>query len=279
MTADLEALAARGRAEHPEVGVYSPAFLEHLERHAGDGTPAYMSPEQLAGRDIDARTDQFSFAVAMWEALYGRRPFGEGARSYVDLRDAMALGPVRGDRSGAPAWLEPVLRRALSLEPRDRYPSMRALAEALDGPEAAAKPLLDKLVSTLVAMLVLSIGVLAGVAAIAILESGKPEDEPFTSYALAYALWIFFGWPCLSVLVAPVAAIAVAQRRRWGYFVVAFYALASLPTVLGTPFAVFAAYVLSRRSVRAAFGHRARSTASERSPDATERLTESFASD
>src|SRR4051812_10268762 len=49
------------------------------------GTPAYMAPEQLRGERADARSDQFSFCVALWEALYGRKPFaGESFREMLD---------------------------------------------------------------------------------------------------------------------------------------------------------------------------------------------------
>ena len=48
------------------------------------GTPAYMAPEQHLGRRADARSDQFAFCVALWEKLYGQRPFR--ARDIRQLR-------------------------------------------------------------------------------------------------------------------------------------------------------------------------------------------------
>ncbi len=95
------------------------------------GTPAYMSPEQHEGREVDARSDQFAFAVALYEALYGVRPFpGEDVAS---LAYNVGAGNVRPapSRSSVPGWLRQVLTRALSVEPSERYPSMVELLAAL----------------------------------------------------------------------------------------------------------------------------------------------------
>jgi protein kinase-like protein len=116
---------------------HDPRWPDNLSQ-TGDmvGTPAYMSPEQLRGRWIDARADQFSFCVALWEALYGDRPFlhprpGTGPPLRARL-DAIAAGPIRlPPRPGRPAWLAEVLARGLASDPDQRWPSMQALLEAI----------------------------------------------------------------------------------------------------------------------------------------------------
>ena len=91
------------------------------------GTPGYMSPEQLRGDPSDARGDQFSFCVALYEALDGAPPFAKH-----DYRDAVLSGRVPAPPSRAPRWLGEVVLRGLSVRRQDRWPDMAALLAALD---------------------------------------------------------------------------------------------------------------------------------------------------
>jgi tetratricopeptide (TPR) repeat protein len=95
------------------------------------GTPAYMAPEQFLGRATDARTDQFSFCVALYEALYGERPFG--GNTVLALTNNVLAGTVSDPppETRVSAALRRVLLRGLSLEPAARWPSMTALLDAL----------------------------------------------------------------------------------------------------------------------------------------------------
>ncbi|MCB9703884.1 MAG: serine/threonine protein kinase [Myxococcales bacterium] len=103
------------------------------------GTPAYMAPEQHRGQATDARTDVFAFSVALYEALYGERPFaGETlATLAAAVLDGRVREPARGSR--VPARLRRVLLRGLAVDPGDRYQSMDALLVALDRAIAAPR--------------------------------------------------------------------------------------------------------------------------------------------
>jgi serine/threonine protein kinase/tetratricopeptide (TPR) repeat protein len=95
------------------------------------GTPAYMAPEQFAGGYGDARADQFSFCVALYEGLYGHRPFaGDTA---AKLMTSVMSGRIRDAPSDTrvPTWIRRVLLRGLSTEAAARFPSMTDLLAAL----------------------------------------------------------------------------------------------------------------------------------------------------
>jgi len=103
------------------------------------GTPAYMSPEQFDGKPADHRSDQFSFSVALFEALSGELPFlGKSLRS---LADAVHAGPPERipSRTAIPEWLERVVLKGLSTKPAERFATTDELIAALKGPTPQKK--------------------------------------------------------------------------------------------------------------------------------------------
>jgi len=89
------------------------------------GTPVYMSPEQIAGDRVDARSDIFAFGIVLFEALAGRRPF-DGATT-IDRLHAMLHRAPHPLPSGVPPPVRAIVEKALEKNPADRYQSMREL--------------------------------------------------------------------------------------------------------------------------------------------------------
>ena len=86
------------------------------------GSPAYMSPEQVQGFELDARSDLYSLGAVMYEMLCGQRPFRAGALGKL-LRQVVQQAPetLRSVRPEIPDELEPVVMKALEKEPDNRY--------------------------------------------------------------------------------------------------------------------------------------------------------------
>ena len=95
------------------------------------GTPTYMSPEQIAGNELDGRSDVYSLGCVLYEMLAGLPPFA-GPPEAVMARHLMdPAPPVRTLRPDLPAWVDPVVARALAKVPADRFADAAALAAAL----------------------------------------------------------------------------------------------------------------------------------------------------
>ena len=95
------------------------------------GTPAYMAPEQFTGGNVDPRTDQFNFCVALYEALYGERPF-DGA-TFAELADSVCEGQVRAEpaSTNVSRALRAIVLRGLAVKPGDRFATMDELIREL----------------------------------------------------------------------------------------------------------------------------------------------------
>jgi len=136
-----------GQAEHdvedgptmprPLLSTSSSQALNVRLTHTGAmmGTPRFMAPEQYESQPTDPRTDQFSFCVALYEALYGVPPFvGEDINT-------LGFNVIRGRVTSAPpdtkvpTWIRSVLLRGLQVKPADRFSSMEGLLTALNPPK------------------------------------------------------------------------------------------------------------------------------------------------
>lgn len=126
-------LARHTGQEDTDTTTETPNVLAHPLTQTGMimGTPAYMAPEQFLADDTDHRTDQFCFCIALFEALYGYRPF------HGDTMKGLARSVMRGEIK-LPSPKHPVddhiltaLLKGLQTELDDRHDNMEVLIDAL----------------------------------------------------------------------------------------------------------------------------------------------------
>lgn len=96
------------------------------------GTPGYMAPEQAYARGIDRTTDQYSVGVMLYEMLTGRLPFNKGSDFEIMTAHCIKPIPAMPAEANVPPPIEAVVRKAMSKEAADRYPTIQAFSAALE---------------------------------------------------------------------------------------------------------------------------------------------------
>jgi len=97
------------------------------------GTPAYMSPEQAMGGDLDSRSDVYSLGVILYEMLTGQQPYSAKTPAAMMMKHVTGpVPPINVEALGLPAKCNSILNRALAKEAVARYQTAWELAEALN---------------------------------------------------------------------------------------------------------------------------------------------------
>ena len=93
------------------------------------GTPRYMAPEQILGKTVDGRSDQYAVGIMLYELLTGSVPFNEGDIAYRQIHETPTLPGVLNP--ALPAAFDAIVMTALEKRPEDRYPNMEAMGRDL----------------------------------------------------------------------------------------------------------------------------------------------------
>jgi len=124
--------ASVGASGSGEASLEGPPVLRTLTQTGTVvGTPAYMAPEQHRGLGVDARSDQFSFCVTLFECLFKQRPFAGDTQAELTLNVVSGKLTLPADRGDVPQELVAALVRGLQVEPSARHSSLADLLQDL----------------------------------------------------------------------------------------------------------------------------------------------------
>jgi serine/threonine-protein kinase len=119
---------------HAKIADFGVAWLRQEITQVGEvvGSPAYMAPEQMNGKQGDARSDLFSLGVVLYSMITGFRPFqGNSAKTVVFKVMNIDPVPVTSFQSEVSPQLDAIVSRAIAKDPDDRYSTGAALAAAI----------------------------------------------------------------------------------------------------------------------------------------------------
>ena len=127
-------LARQGGVKLMDFGIArDQSFSDLTEAGTGIGTPAYMSPEQILGDKLDARSDLFSLGIVLYQMLTGGKPFVEDEQRSVMHKIRLERHPrVRKLNPDIPRELERIVDKCLEKQPRDRWQSAQQVVMALE---------------------------------------------------------------------------------------------------------------------------------------------------
>ncbi|HXG71162.1 MAG TPA: protein kinase [Gemmatimonadaceae bacterium] len=140
-----KAMMTAGGGASPDSSLTTRAMSDLTEKGMILGTVQYMAPEQLEGKEADARTDIFAFGILLYEMVTGRHAFGGDSRASLIASIMTADAPsLSGAAPLAPPALDRVVRRCLAKDPEDRWQSARdvvlELGEIARAPQSSTTP-------------------------------------------------------------------------------------------------------------------------------------------
>jgi tetratricopeptide (TPR) repeat protein len=218
-------------AELPAVADAAPKPAPYLEADltrtgAQVGTPAYMAPEQfIPGGTIDARTDQFTYCVALYEALYGDRPFGTDQVDVLRLRAAAGSVQPAPSQSRVPLWVRRAVLRGLRPKREERWGSMGELLAALTNDPAVRHRRWFTVAAGAALLLLAAAGArrlggagapaLCGGAASRLAEVWEPSGGPSSRREAVRRAFVSTGTPFAEQAFASVSRILDQFGARW----------------------------------------------------------------
>lgn len=151
------------------------------------GTPGYMSPEQYRGASVDSRSDQFSFCVALYEALFHRLPFA-GETMAEQAANVIAGQLLPPDDQLIPPATRSALIRGLSVDPEARFPTMAELLNALAEDEESSPAAARSMRRRLTVMLLVVSAILAVIGLFKYRSGGTTASKTVDIAALGFLL-------------------------------------------------------------------------------------------